>query len=48
MDIFFYFFFENTVDPDQLGSDEAIWLDSTLFSPLFVQLVHTYNWNAAG
>ena len=25
-------FFENTVDPDQLASDEAIWSGSTLLS----------------
>ena len=27
-------FFENTVDPDQLASDEASWSGSTLFSTL--------------
>ena len=29
-------FFENTVDPDQLASDEAIWSGSTLYSTLFI------------
>ena len=28
--------FENTVDPDQLASDEAIWSGATLLSTLFV------------
>ena len=29
-----FYFFENSVDPDQLASDEAIWSGSTLFSTL--------------
>ena len=38
-------FFENTIDPDQLASDEAIRSGTTAFSTLFE--VHVYNWNAA-
>ena len=30
-------FFKNTVDPDQLASEEAIWLGSTVFS---IQIVN--------
>ena len=30
--------FENSVDPDQLASDEASWLGSTLFSTLLVNI----------
>ena len=29
---YLYIFFENSVDPDQLASDEAIWSGSTGFS----------------
>ena len=32
------FFFENTVDPDQLASDEAILPGSTLFPTLLVNV----------
>ena len=41
------FFFENTVDPDQLASEEAIWSGSTLFSTL-IENTCLFNWNAAG
>ena len=37
-----YILYVNIVDPDQLVSDEAIWLGSTLFTTLAA-----YNWNAA-
>ena len=35
----FFFFFENTVDPDQIASGEAIWSESTLFFTL-VMMIH--------
>ena len=38
-------FLENTMDPDQMASDESIWSGSTLF-PLCLE-VHTYNWISA-
>ena len=38
--------FENTVDPEQLASDEAIWLGSLLFS-ILIEL-HAYEWIYAG
>ena len=30
----YLYIFDNTADPDQLASDEAIWLGSTQFSTL--------------
>ena len=38
--------FENTVDPDQLASNEAIWSGSTLFSIMIESTCN--NWIAAG
>ena len=40
-------YLENTVDPDQLASNEAIWSGSTVFSNPIENKIHAYIWNAA-